>query len=99
MIYIVRRNFRHNGKLYMQGSKPDIAVLDEVMRMNVKAGVLVPLAAKPEVKKPDGKKHEEPKKVDDAKKPEAEAKADAKKPGIMDKIGSAIGDALGKKDK
>lgn len=84
MRYIVRRNFRHNGKLYLTGDKPDIAVLDETMRVNVRAGVLEPLASKQEQKKHEGKKHEgkkhdEPKKTDEGK-PE-EGKSDGKPEG------------------
>jgi hypothetical protein len=50
MEYIVRRNYRHNGKFYPQGSKVNISVLDEMSRIRLRAGILDPVKAKVEKK-------------------------------------------------
>ena len=45
MEFIVRRNFRHGGKLYLQGSKLNIPVLDGMMRINLNAGIIEEIKA------------------------------------------------------
>jgi hypothetical protein len=75
MEFIIRRNFRHNGKVYMQGSRINFPVLDEAIRINLRAGVLEKyIEPLKKTKKP------EPLEVKESVKPVEESKKEVPEP-------------------
>jgi hypothetical protein len=92
MQYLVRRNFRHNGKLFEASGKPiDIAVLDEPMRIRLRAGVIQAVKVEPKAK---GPKKNEGSHASSA--PQAPAHEEAKKDSAPENEAKTGGGILGK---